>query len=109
MMASTEVCVDALIFHANGLVLEGVGIELDIFHVSLGPEVGFLRFSRVHGSAGTFLSQGWLPAHAPVPSPLVSVPGVLWRRQAAIEADRAIASFRQAGDPIDGSSLPPTP
>lgn len=98
-----EISIDALIFHDNGVVIDGAQTHLDSFWISLGPGIGYARFTKVPGTSGKHLLQQLLPGHSQVPSPLVSVPDVLWRRRAAIEADRSIASYRQGLDLIERS------
>jgi hypothetical protein len=90
-----EVRIDALLFHKNGVVIDNAQTDLESFWVSLGPGVGYAMFTKVPGTEDRHLLQQLLLGHCPAPSPLVSVPGVLWRRLAAIEAHQAIASYRR--------------
>lgn len=96
-----EIRPDSLVFHKNGVVIEG-DIDMAGFWVDLGPGIGYLQFLRVANCSGTFLSRQLLPAHSPAPCPLVSIPGVLWSRRAAIEADQAIGSYRVGLDRTEG-------
>ena len=100
-----ELTIDSLVFHKNGVVIELARTELETFWISFVPGIGYAQFTRVPGTSGKHLLQQLLPGYCPAPSPLVSVPDVLWRRQAAIEADQSIASYRRELDLI-GRSLP---
>jgi len=87
-----------------------VETELDEFWLALGCKqvdcepLGYLHYVRCAGAdelvlsrlVGTFGLQQVLPASSPVPHPIVSLSNVLWTRPAALEADQAISSYRQA-------------
>jgi hypothetical protein len=83
----------SLLLNGNGC---GISLEAetshDCFHVTLGPEAGFLQFKRFPKTT-TFLSHQWLADSSQAQGPLASIRGVLWSRQAAREADRDIAAY----------------
>lgn len=101
-----EVRINSLVFHENAVVAD-VSAGINEFWVSLGPGIGFAQFIRESSAQGLFLLHQVLPGHLPAPSPLVSVRGVLWSRQAALEADQAIASYRAEAGPKQGFWLQP--
>lgn len=98
---------NTLVFHKEGLVLDGIG-SLDTFWVQLSPEAGFVRFASFAEATRAFRPVEVRPAHDPAPSPLVSLQGVLWSRQAASSAHQAIDLYQQAGDLIAQSSAQPS-
>ena len=88
---------EALVWQAtHGPVLEGVDIEIDEFSLSAGQEKGWLVFQRVSSCPSTFQLLKLLPPCAPNPYPQVSVRGVLWSRQAALEAHQDICAYQAA-------------
>ena len=92
---------DNVVFHPNGLVME-VDTPVDAFTLTaLAGGLGVLLFTRV--SDKHFRATQWLAAHSPDLYPPASVRGVLWQRQAAIEADQAIAAYQA------GAGLTPAP
>lgn len=90
-----EVRFSSLVFHENGVVVD-VASELEYFWLWLGPEAGYLQFTKVKGS-DSYISRSVVPPGSPEPSPRVSARGVLWSRRAALEADAAIAGFIAKG------------
>lgn len=90
---------EAIVF-ANGYVVIESSTDAREFWIELGPEVGWGRFQRLAGSVINrdevpFVLREVRPAHAPVPSPVVSSLGVLWRRRAAIAAHQRIEAYRR--------------
>ena len=85
----------AFVLCPNGLVFE-LKTELDAFCVTLGPNRGFLEFTRV-ATSESFQARRWLPDPSRGQGPEVSALSVLWTRQAAREADQGIAAFRAQG------------
>lgn len=86
-----------------------VDTPLEIFYVAVGRSkldgepVGYLKFVAVGREklssgclAHIFELQEVLPASCPVPSPVISLSGVLWTRQEAVSAHRQISAY-QAG------------
>lgn len=94
---ATEIRPEALVLNArNGPVFEGVDILGDEFALSAGDGKGWLVFQRVSPGRATFQLLKLLRPCDPNPYPQVSSPGVLWSRQAVLEASQCIASY-QAG------------
>ncbi len=66
--------------------------------------VAYAEWSRVGSevicskSQGIFQLTELLPGHMTVPGPVVSLSGVLWSRQAALEAHRSISSYQAQVD-----------
>lgn len=90
---------DAILF-ANGHVVIESSTKVSEFWVELGPQVGWGRFERLAGSLtnrgeAPFVLREVRPAREIAPSPVVSSLGVLWRRQAAIEAHQRIEAYRR--------------
>lgn len=84
----SDICVQSLVFHKNAIVIETPSLAFDYsdFWIEITPSLGFLRFEQVKESQGVYRSIELLLGSSPVPSPLVSVPHVLWHRQAVLEA-----------------------
>lgn len=85
----------------NGLVVIESSLDVHSFWVELGPSVGWGRFDRMEPGTTTtgevpFVLRVVRPGHESTPSPIVSSLGVLWRRQAACEAQKRIAAFQRA-------------
>lgn len=102
-MHEQTVRLNALVFHKNATVVEAE-TGLDEFWVALGPSLGFLHFTRQHLNQERFLLRQVQSESLPIPSPLVSVRGVLWSRRAALEANQAISSYLAGIDQIEESS-----
>lgn len=79
------------------------------FWLYLGAPIGWGRWEKLSNRMETadptlFELVEVLPACSPAPSPLASVPGVLWSRQEAIEAEISIQRYiadmaqREKGD-----------
>lgn len=84
-----------------------IDTELTEFYVAVGRQgldgeaIGYLKFVRVAEEefssgvlAGNFELQAMLPASSSVPSPILSLSGVLWRRQEAVLAHQRISAFQ---------------
>ena len=91
---STEMCLE-------------IKADIDEFYIAIGcvdskaSVIGYMKFSATSTSKGslrTFALSEVLPADSPVPSPVISLSGVLWTRQAALEAHQAISVFRAVED-----------
>lgn len=112
--------IDAIVF-MNGYVVIELEPGTPEFWIELGPDVGWGRFvpneSRpiksdkipiipptTHKPRVPYVLREVRPAHEPRPSPIVSSLGVLWRRQAAIEAHQRIVAYQLGQDPIPRSS-----
>ncbi len=95
--------VETVVFHRDGLLLNGVAPATG-FWVRLSPQVGYVRFELIPGSKSAFRAAELLPAHQPAPSPLVSLQGVLWRRQEAGAVPQAIGIYQEVGDLLIRSS-----
>lgn len=87
-----DIHVQSLVFHKNAVVIEVPSLAADYpdFWIEITPSLGFLKFEQVKESQGAYQSTELLLGSSPVPSPLVSVPHVLWHRQAALEAYQGI-------------------
>ncbi|WP_143328074.1 hypothetical protein [Caballeronia pedi] len=94
---------DAVVF-LNGFVTIESEVDVPEFWIELGPSVGWGRFERLEEiktkDEALFVLCGVRSAHEPVPSPIASPLGVLWRRRAAIEAQRRISTYRRRADQI---------
>lgn len=90
----SDICVQSLVFHKNAIVIETPSFVSGCteFWIEITPGLGFLKFETVKGSQGVYRSTELLLGSSPVPSPLVSVPHVLWHRQAALEAHQGICA-----------------
>lgn len=93
-MPDQIVRIDAIVFANGNTTIECIS-DLDRFWLPLSPAVGWAKFERLEPTKGSFQLCEVRPAHDPVPRPIVSSLGVLWRRQAAIEAHRSISSYQQ--------------
>ena len=82
--------INSLLFHKNGTFIE-VDTPLNEFFLSLSPKVGYAHFVLIDKPNPDQLKRfelvGVLPVSLQEPSPLISNKGVLWSRQAAIEAE----------------------
>ena len=96
-----EIRIQSLIFHKNGTFIE-VDTPFNEFFLRLSPKAGYTHFVAISQPRSDQLKHfelvAVLPANSPEPSPLVSNKGVLWYRQAAIEAEKSIFSFLQGLD-----------
>lgn len=90
----------------KGIVIEGASLPrgTDTFWMELGAGLGYLEFKAVEGCRATFQAKRSHPATYRVPGLLVSLRHVLWRRQAAIEAERGIVAYREAAGRLPESS-----
>jgi len=89
---------DSLVLHPrNGLFFadESGRVTVDEFSVTLWTNT-VLVFQRMQASPEYFAAVAVRDASSQDPRPPDSIQGVLWRRQAAIEADRDISAFVQA-------------
>jgi len=93
---------DAMVMNHNGLFFDDKKATVDTFGITLWPGT-ILRFTRLPASVNPtcFSATEVLCANSQGPHPLVLARGVLWTRQAAIEADRQIAAY------IRGEGWPP--
>ncbi|MNY30717.1 hypothetical protein D3C86_1648400 [compost metagenome] len=91
----------------KGIVIEGPAVPegTESFWIELGPGLGYVEFRAVEGCRTTFQAKKSHPATYRVPGLRVSLRHVLWRRQAAIEAERGISAYRAAADRLPGSSI----
>lgn len=87
------------LFHPNGFFVSTD--QRQDFWVFFSDKVGWGRFSFIRPN-DEFIDGGGLfelcemrPANAPTPYPVVATSNVLWRRQEAIEAEKAIFSYLQ--------------
>lgn len=99
---------EAIVF-ANGLVcIECDPGNITEFWVELGKEIGWGKFTEVKTlykkKTRPFRLTEVRPAHNPVPSPIASSLGVLWRRKAAISAQRAFGAYYSGLHPKPKSS-----
>ena len=101
------ISIDSFVWMAKGMVIERPTVPegTSVFWMALGPGLGFAEFTRVEGCRTTFQAKTLHPATYRVPGLEVSLRHVLWRRQAAIEAERGIAAYRAAADRLPGSSI----
>lgn len=94
-LTSLVIKADALVLHKNGMVFSDISEKhLTEFWIQIGPGLGYIKFERVSSDSQDYLSKSVQLESFPVPSPLVSIQHVLWRRQAAIEAELCISAFR---------------
>lgn len=82
--------------------------ELEEFCIAIGSKekgtepVGYMRWRRTGFETicsmkkGIFRLTEVLQANSPVPCPILSLSGVLWTRQAALEAHQSISSYQAA-------------
>lgn len=98
--------IESLVWMKKGMVIEGPTVPegTAIFWMELGPGLGYAEFTLVEGCRTTFLAKKLRPATYRVPGLRVSLRHVLWRRQAAIEAERGIAAYREAVGRLPGFS-----
>ncbi|MND65129.1 hypothetical protein D3C81_565080 [compost metagenome] len=89
----------ALSYTYNGIYIHAS--QQEPFWMFINSIIGWGKFDMLRPS-DEFTANGGLfqltevrPADQPAPHPLVSDGGVLWRRQEAIEAERAIQAFNQ--------------
>ena len=97
---------DAQPIQVNALVSAKWGIYLEVenrkddFWLFLGSAAGWGRFRQIGKRIKTPYRECFelvevLPAHSQVPNPLLSIEGVLWRRQEAILAEMTIQTVRR--------------
>lgn len=85
-----QIKINNLVFHRGQVYSETeVDHQLQQFAIDMG--IGLLVMSR--RSESTFQATAWLEDRSQVPCPVASVSGVLWRRQAATEAQKSTDSF----------------
>ncbi len=94
-----EFSVEAVTFFNGHVVVDAIS-NFPEFWIRIGPEVGWGRFVRLldaqpTNGAAQFVLREVLPELAPQQGPTVSLLGVLWRRQAAIEAQQGISAYLQ--------------
>lgn len=94
----SDIHVESMVFHKNAVVIESPSLALDSteFWIEITPNLGFLKFEQVKESQGVYQSTELLLGSSPAPSPLVSLPHVLWHRQAALEAHQDICAYQAA-------------
>ena len=80
---------------------KGVYVELKTNHDTFFVDVGnlYLEFSRTYQD--TFQLVKSHSADSPTPHPVISWSGVLWTRQAALEANQSLISYQQEINQID--------
>lgn len=90
-----QLSLDAIAFPPRGMmVLDGVPATAPSeFWMQVLEDGGWLRFSRV--STGCYQATALRLPSDPAPAPQAVARGVWWRRQAAIEAQRAIDAYLQ--------------
>ena len=83
---------ESVIFHEGKVVFEIVDAP-DEFWVDLGSEVGYVQFCREPIDSNTFLLMRLQTNRTQAPYPVAYIRGVLWSRQAAIEAQKSISAY----------------
>lgn len=91
----------------NGYVIVTANTNVDEFVMPLGNGVGyghfvFLGFENQSKNLKRFELKEVLPTHCPAQHLLVESLGVLWKRHAAIEAEKSISAY-QADFPSQSS------
>ena len=84
---------EAIVLAPRGLFFDGVHAKEDEFLVKLNADL-LIRFRRVASNSKCFEAVEVLSASSQDQHPPSSVQGVWWSRQAALAADRDIASYR---------------
>ena len=96
------VALDGLVLHPNGWVIEGKG-SAQRFWLEI-QQVGWLLFERVaelefyakaSPDQGRWIATASHPGPCPDPDQAVSLSGVLWTRQAALEAHQSICAYQR--------------
>ena len=83
------------------IYLEDVGFSGDIFFVPVGDytkPIGYLKFKKIAKNVkkDCFELSGLVGLDYPNPNPKLSLSGVLYPRQKAIEAHQAVCSYQES-------------
>ena len=80
---------------------KGIYIDLKTKHNCVCIDAGniFLEFSRINQDTFQLIRSHL--ADSPSPHPVISWSGVLWTRQAALEANQSLIAYSQAISPTD--------